>query len=178
MKIPRNKESLNYFTKQMEEFKLVYHPDGYLIRRWIEKAGWLKKPRKVKYLNNNGYVALQSKVNGKYQRCKVHLIIWTYFNGDIPDNMEINHKNGKKSDNHIENYELITSQENVIHSRAFSLQKDKLTLQDSVEIRKLLDEGKLYQREIAEMFNISDVLVCNIKTGKRWNKEKYAKYLN
>ena len=43
----------------------------------------------------------------------------------------------------------------------------KLTAEDAKQIRKL--RGKLLQREIAERFNITQVMVSRILTGKAWN---------
>ena len=44
----------------------------------------------------------------------------------------------------------------------------KLTYKKVERIRELLSAGKLKQAEIAIMFNISQVVISNIKNGKSW----------
>lgn len=43
----------------------------------------------------------------------------------------------------------------------------KLSNADVIEIRLLLQDGVLYNREIAERFNISEATVSRIKNGSR-----------
>jgi hypothetical protein len=46
----------------------------------------------------------------------VHRIVWEAFNGTIPRDKEINHKNGNKADNRLDNLELTSKSENIKHS--------------------------------------------------------------
>jgi hypothetical protein len=39
-------------------------------------------------------------------------MVWTIFRGPIPYKLQIDHKDGDKSNNHIDNLELVTQQEN------------------------------------------------------------------
>lgn len=43
----------------------------------------------------------------------------------------------------------------------------KLSKNDVIKIKKLLNEGKT-QKTIAKMFNINQTTVSNIKVGKTW----------
>lgn len=45
-----------------------------------------------------------------------HRIIWEFVNGKIPDGMQINHKNGIRHDNRIENLEIVTPSQNTKHA--------------------------------------------------------------
>jgi len=47
-----------------------------------------------------------------------------------------------------------------------------LIIQDVVQIKLLLKEGKLTQREIANIFNISSITISDIKRGKTWSNIK------
>ncbi len=68
------------------------------------------------------------------------------FHGKIPEELEINHKNGNKFNIYIENFELTTTQNNAIHAhkmglinsaRGKSVSSAKLTEKDIIKIRKL-----------------------------------------
>ncbi len=47
----------------------------------------------------------------------VHRLIWIMHNGDIPEKKFIDHKNGIKDDNRIENLRVVTKQENAFNMR-------------------------------------------------------------
>ena len=46
----------------------------------------------------------------------VHRLVAMAFIGMPPDGMEINHKNGNKSDNRLDNLEYVTHSQNVVHA--------------------------------------------------------------
>ncbi len=48
----------------------------------------------------------------------VHRLIWIMHNGDIPEKKFIDHKNGIKDDNRIENLRVVTKQENAFNTSA------------------------------------------------------------
>jgi hypothetical protein len=56
------------------------------------------------------------KVNGKLHR--THRLIWIMHNGDIPEGLCIDHENGIKDDNRIENLRVVTYQENQFNTSA------------------------------------------------------------
>ena len=132
--------------------------------------------REMKNLNSRGYIQMSLRKNGKTYFCRAHRIVWTYFNGEIPDDKEINHKNGVKTDNRPENLELVISSENKKHAYRTGLKiiqkgekhyKAKLTENDIKEIRKRCSSGET-QRSVAKDFNITSPHVCLIVNRKRW----------
>lgn len=68
-------------------------------------------------LTRNGYRTLSlQKDNEIYTFCE-HRCVWTWFNGEIPDGMVINHKDFDRSNNRIENLEAVTHSENMQYSK-------------------------------------------------------------
>lgn len=75
------------------------------------------KPFKV----TNGYYRVCLKKNNKYYNLALHRLVLITFIGDYPK-LDVNHKNGIKTDNRIENLEWCTRSENIKHSFANKLQ--------------------------------------------------------
>lgn len=46
----------------------------------------------------------------------LHRLVWMVANGEVPDGMEVNHKDGNKHNNRLSNLELITRSDNVKHA--------------------------------------------------------------
>ena len=51
----------------------------------------------------------------QYTFCE-HRCVWTWFNGDIPDGYEINHIDSNRSNNRIENLEVVNHSQNMQHA--------------------------------------------------------------
>lgn len=51
--------------------------------------------------------------NRKAKIFKVHRLVWESFNGPIPKGMQVNHINEDKTDNRLENLNLMTPKENI-----------------------------------------------------------------
>lgn len=62
--------------------------------------------------NKNGYLMVGLSNHNVCKLYYVHRLIWTTFNGAIPEGYEINHKSECKTDNRLDNLELVTRKEN------------------------------------------------------------------
>lgn len=62
---------------------------------------------------NRGYLHVILCKNGKSKWYFVHRLVWSAFNGEIPEGMQINHKDEDKSNNRLDNLELVTRKENI-----------------------------------------------------------------
>lgn len=72
------------------------------------------------YYSNGGYLAVKITINGIGKKYLVHrLVIWA-FKG-INNELEINHKDGNKHNNNIENLEYCTRSENIAHAYKLGL---------------------------------------------------------
>lgn len=66
--------------------------------------------------NGNGYLRVTLSVDGKRRNLFVHHLIAEAFHGPRPDGLQLNHRNGIKTDNRPENLEYVTAKENMQHA--------------------------------------------------------------
>lgn len=142
----------------------------------------LPVPRKLKIKRiGDRYLTIRLCRDGIIRTQSVHDLILRTFVGDPPPGRVCCHGAGGKFDNSIRNLRWGTPSENQMDRvrdgtdcRGEKHPFAKLTAEEVVKIRSL--RGVLKQNEIAKMFGICKVTVCDIQTGRRWAwlKEKGA----
>lgn len=73
-------------------------------------TGKVLKPSKIW----NGYLIVKIYIDKKFKSMLVHRLVALRHIGDI-EGMQINHKNGIKTDNNVENLEIVTQSQNMRH---------------------------------------------------------------
>ena len=131
----------------------------------------------AEYLNAYGYPAV-SYWNGQGTRSKcIHRILGITFLPNPDRKPEINHMDGNVLNNSLGNLEWVTRAENMKHAVETGLINNKgenhgmskLTPTDITEIRGLLDDGDLLQREIGDLFGVTRSNISHIKCRKSWD---------
>lgn len=116
-----------------------------------------------------------------YRTFSVHRAVIMTFVGPIPKGMVINHKNGIKDDNRLENLEVVSHSENSYHSysqlgrKAVNTNPSKgekhhnssLTAADVIEIRRLYAAGAR-QVDLAEKFSTPQTNISQIVRRAAW----------
>lgn len=87
-----------------------------------DEHGRLHKRRGKGYLkqfpDKDGYLRYSLEQGTKTVNVNVHRIVWTIFNGEIPEGMTVDHIDNDKSNNVITNLQLLTAEDNAIKGNA------------------------------------------------------------
>ena len=99
-----------------------------------------------------------------------------------PNNLpEVNHKDGNKMNNSVENLEWVTRSENMKHAHELGLQpkglstySGKFTEEQREKIKQLWNDGRHSKRELARIYNVSHTCINDIIN----EKYRYATRVN
>lgn len=162
-------DKLTLFVEMLKNRGCYISEDGHIRSK---KGGLMSK------LTRNGYWLTMAAFNRKtYYFCE-HRVVWVWHNGAIPGGKEINHIDYNRSNNHIENLELVTHSENMQHSRpnfnplrGEKSGKAKLTDKQAMAIRTLgvvCGWSAKQIRAVLRLNNISEASVGRVRNGKRY----------
>lgn len=125
----------------------------------------------------NGYYTIGRAVDKEITRFMEHRVIWVWHHGYIDNELVINHLNSVRDDNRIENLELVTQRENMIHARdngrlniARGEKSGKAILTNKeAQMMRYLSERGYRQKDIADLFGVPNVnTVSRVVTGARY----------
>jgi hypothetical protein len=106
----------------------------------------------------------------------VHRLVAETFIGEIPEKMQVNHKDGNRHNNELDNLEIVTPSQNLKHAHENNLvsvrkgekhPKAKLTEKFVLQIYEDFKLG-IQDSIIADKYQISFKLVSLLRRGKRW----------
>jgi len=138
------------------------------------KSGGILIPQ----LNKFGYHQLCLSIDGKQKTMKVHRIVAICYLENKDNKPQVNHKNGIKTDNCVDNLEWATQSENMIHADNNGLRKirgemnklAKLTTDSVRKIRKMHSSGNYTIASISRIFNVSESCISYVVKNKTWKE--------
>ena len=165
-KMARRKKQrpITYWDKSEKEFPIPGYPNYYITKsckvisyRWTN-ARVLKTKKQI----YSSVTMVDDK--GKWGKPRIQRLMWMAFRGPIPLGMQINHENGNKNDNRLENLELVTRSENALHAHRTGLHggksAKKFNDEEAEEIRKIYHIGGFAMAAIAEAYGASNGVIA------------------
>jgi len=148
------------------------------IKHRTKKGFAIKKELILKSTNSNGYKLFILSKDGFSSSVSVHRLIAKAFIPNPKNKPQVNHINGIKTDNRVENLEWCTNSENVNHAINTGLivlrkgegsRNFKLTDSIVLEIRRLYESGSFTQKHLAHKYSVCKKTISNIICRKNWN---------
>lgn len=135
--------------------------DGTVINN---HTGRVVKPQ----MNGTGYYRVS--IGGKLRF--VHRLVAEKYIPNPENKPQVNHKDGNKANNCVSNLEWVTNRENSIHA----LNNGWMRIEEKHQFAKLTrkqvafikSHDEMSRKELAELFNISQRTISDIRNGKTW----------
>lgn len=124
-------------------------------------------------VHHTGYAV----VTIKRKQHRVHRYIWEFFNGNVPEGYCINHIDGNKLNNRLDNLECITFQENTQHAFSLGLMqglsgesnsKSKLTDAEALQMFSLFSTHS--NQELGRIYGLHPQYISLIRHKRRWKR--------
>ncbi len=163
----------------MEIWKTIKDYPDYQISNLgnVKRLGKLKSNELVRH----GYYRTTLFKNNIGKHFYIHRLVALEFIENKENKAQVNHINGIKTDNRVENLEWVTMSENMKHAHKNNLvkilrgendPKSKITENQALMILKLKKEskGKRYfgLKKLCEELNINYGIACEISKGNNW----------
>lgn len=135
-----------------------------------------KSNKFLKLINHSaGYKVVMLTKNGKQKKHYVHRLVCSAYLG--LSKLQVNHKDGIKTNNNLDNLEYCTTQQNTKHAQINNLIKSgekciksKLKKYQVNEIRRRYAQGNISIRKLAKNFNCGSQTIYDIVKYKTWRK--------
>lgn len=133
------------------------------------------RPRK----DGIGYCKVSLYEDHHYIDKKIHCLVAIYFIPNPENKPEVNHIDGNKLNNCVENLEWVTPKENIRHAHIMGLMHSnvlkgenhyfsKLTEKQVLQIRELYIPKVMSAGKLAKLFNISKSTIKDILKRRSW----------
>lgn len=152
--------------------------DTGLLRRAFGGGGRYPSGSLLRGESIKGYRRAHLRREDGAHRVMIHRLVLLSFSGQSkdPERSQVNHKNGKRDDNRLENLEWCTHRENNAHSwrdlgrrgpHGVAIRASHLVDADIVEIRRRHAMG-MAVRSLAADYRVSGVTIYSIVKRKTW----------
>jgi hypothetical protein len=130
----------------------------------------------VQSRHNAGYLSVSLWQRNKGTGALVHRLVAVAFIGPVPDGQEVNHKDGDKHNNRLENLEYVTRRDNILHACANGMMRVQgadnpmATISEEMvrAVREAYAAGDVGYKRLAKRFGLPWANIRNIVKRKTW----------
>lgn len=156
----------------LEIWKPIPEYENYEVSTWGRVRNSSGKILKIKK-NKRGYSRIILSKKCKHKSFFVHRLVALAFLPNPENLLQINHCDGNKENNKIDNLEWISFRENIIHAQVNLLLaqgethgNSKFKEEEILEIRKIYKKGM--GPELAKKYNVARQTITSIVRKKLW----------
>lgn len=159
--------------KDIKDFERLYQVSNFGRVRSLKFGKERVLKNGMGSMDGSGYYKIDLCKNGKIYHKRIHRLVAAAFI-DNPNNFDcINHINGIKTDNRVENLEWITCKENNIHAIRIGLKKEFTGKKKSIHCPELNMNFESIN-DAARYFNCHHMSIHHVLKGKL--KQLHRKY--
>lgn len=154
----------------MEQWITIQEASNYEVSTYGNVRNKITQKLLKGRLTKNGYLQVSLKIDetNKFSNRYIHRLVAIYWIDNLENKREVNHKDGNKENNNINNLEWVTSSENQKHRHSIGINKTS-----NRKVGKFTKDGELVSQynSIQEAANAENngirVSIDNVVHGKR-----------
>ncbi|MDP2983104.1 MAG: HNH endonuclease signature motif containing protein [Candidatus Latescibacter sp.] len=159
---PESMKKEEFLCRLLAHGYLSLDENGRLHRHWDRQYGRdIYTDILIDKIAESGYMIAFLKLGDAQTMVRVHRLIWWYFFGEIPENMQINHIDGDRANNRLNNLEMVTPSQNLRHAvnviktikKNWESQKSIYTKEDYQKLKAMIQSG-MRSKDIREKMNM------------------------